>query len=382
MDLVGSGLVTSSAITAPGIKQRLKLGLKRVPGLLTFYRRCRHAWSGVGWAVLAFMAKRPKLAAIYYALRDEGLSREAAGVMAGKVRYRRDHCSEASTYFLLRRNTHRLEKGLIMRPRRAIFGAEYLGETVQIYCQAARNCGAAAPPAELLWARDVLREYFAVVDVRHPAVTPHWRRFSKAPSVGTTDDITNVRVPYARDLSSPAPVDFDSFLALSVRRRSVRWYLDKPVPREMVDLAISAAAQAPSACNRQPFVYRMIDDVEKARRVAAIPLGTKGFSDKLPSVVVLVGQLRAYPQERDRHAIYVDGALSAMAFMYALETLGLSSCPINWPDIQPQERLMAEELRLEPDERVIMLIAYGWPDPAGMVPYSAKREHEQLRKFN
>jgi len=70
-----------------------------------------------------------------------------------------------------------------------------------------------------------------------------------------------------------------------------------------------------------------------------------------------------------------------MAFMYALETLGLSSCPINWPDVQPQERMMAQELGLAPDERVIMLISYGWPGPTGLVPFSSKREHDQLRQF-
>jgi len=31
---------------------------------------------------------------------------------------------------------------------------------------------------------------------------------------------------------------------------------------------------------------------------------------------------------------------------------------------------------------VIMLIAYGWPDGTGLVPYSAKRDLDQLRVYS
>jgi nitroreductase len=358
--------------------------VRRLPILRSIKAKYRRARSAPLWWLLSFLSTRPRLAGIYYAIADRSLSREAAGVIAGRVQHRRENESEAATYFLLRRNTHRLEKGLIMRPRRPVFAADYIAETVQIYERALRSSSMEPSSLELLWARDVLREYFAAVDVAHPQIEPQWRAFQKLEGLiqcSSTDLPQQNRVPYARDLSGPRPVEFNDFMALSMRRRSVRWYLDKPVPRELVDQALTAAAQAPSACNRQPFVYRIFDEPERAHQLAAVPLGTKGFSDKLPSVVVLVGRLRAYPQERDRHAIYVDGGLSAMSFMYALETLGLSSCPINWPDVQPQERIMTKELGLAPDERVIMLIAYGWPDPDGLVPFSAKREHSQLRRF-
>jgi nitroreductase len=331
--------------------------------------------------MLQHIQSRPRLASFYYAIFDDSLSREAAGVAAGRVRYRNDTYGSNPSYYLLRRNIHRLEKGLIMRPRRPVFAADYLGETIDVYARAVGHRNGLTIE-EHHWARDVLRAYFAAVDVANADVAPQWRKFQSLDANEGEQLSAPLRVPYERDLRQLPPVDFDSFMALSFRRRSVRWYEDKPVPRELVDKAISAAAQAPSACNRQPFVYRIFDDPKRARRLAAIPLGTKGFSDNLTGVVVLVGRLRAYPEARDRHAIYVDGGLSAMAFMYALETLGLSSCPINWPDIQPQERMMTEELDLEPDERVIMLIAYGWPDPTGMVPFSSKREHQQIRQYS
>jgi nitroreductase len=297
------------------------------------------------------------------------------------MRYAEERRKVASSSFLLRRNTHRLEKGLLMRPRRSSFAADYIGETVEAFERTLR----AAPDeweanSEVSWANDVLSEYFSVVDDSDPAVEKARRRFSGA----SPSDPSDVRqaVPYRRDLSKPLAVSFDSFMDLCRRRRSVRWYLDRPVPRELVDRALQAAAQSPSACNRQPFTFRIFDDRESVRRIASIPLGTRGFGDSLPAVAVLVGRLRAYPLARDRHAIYVDGALASMTFMFALETLGLASCPLNWADQEPQESLMREALKLEPDERVIMCIAYGWPDPDGMVAYSAKRPLEQLRSFD
>ena len=64
--------------------------------------------------------------------------------------------------------------------------------------------------------------------------------------------------------------------------------------------------------------------------------------------------------------------------MLALETLGLASCLINWPDIEYRERLMDRELGLPPHLRPVMLLAVGYADPAGGVPFSAKKPREAL----
>ena len=43
-------------------------------------------------------------------------------------------------------------------------------------------------------------------------------------------------------------------------RRSIRKYLDKPVPEELVQKLLAAAMQAPSARNQQPWQFVIIDD--------------------------------------------------------------------------------------------------------------------------
>jgi nitroreductase len=188
-------------------------------------------------------------------------------------------------------------------------------------------------------------------------------------------------VPYARG-DAPLPVGYDDFAALCRRRRSVRWYRDQPVERELVDRALDAALQSPSACNRQSFQFRFFDEPDRVAKLAGIPAGTKGYGDSLPAICAVVGRLRAYPEERDRHVIYIDGALAAMSFMLALETVGLSSCAINWPDIAAQDEAAAKLLGLDPDERVVMLIGLGHADPQGKIPYSAKKPLASMRRWN
>ncbi|GAG52007.1 unnamed protein product [marine sediment metagenome] len=97
---------------------------------------------------------------------------------------------------------------------------------------------------------------------------------------------------------------------------------------------------------------------------------------------MLIGKLHAWFSEPDRHLIYIDASLAAAAFLFGLEAQGLGSCCLNWPDLEPQERRMGKLLGLEPDERVIMLIALGYPDPEGLVTYSQKKRLAELRSFN
>ncbi|MGQ9563980.1 MAG: nitroreductase family protein [Thermogutta sp.] len=286
-----------------------------------------------------------------------------------------------ATHVLIIRNTHRLEKGLIMRPRRNVFALDYIEETVNAYEAALRagQNGSAFPPEQLQWTHDVLAQYFTVT-ASHPKIDPLRSRFQSLPKPPRIID--EELVPYQRDLSSPPPVAYEHLAALAQRRRSVRWFLPKPVPRELIDKAMLIAAQSPSACNRQPFVFRIFDDPQLVQKVASIPYGVIGYEHQIPVIVVVVGQLRNFFDARDRHLVYIDGALAAMSFILALETLGLSSCCINWPDLPDREKKMAELLKLEPDERPVMLIALGWPDPEGLVPRSMKKPLHLLRQYN
>jgi nitroreductase len=131
-----------------------------------------------------------------------------------------------------------------------------------------------------------------------------------------------------------------------------------------------------------PYEFRIFDDPAMVKTVAGIPFGAAGYAHNIPTIIVVVGKLHSYFSPRDRHVIYVDASLAVMPFMMALETLGLSSSPINWPDFEPLERKMQKTLHLEDDERVIMLIAVGYADPEGLVAFSQKKELDVFRSYN
>lgn len=357
-----------------------KAVLKRVlPGSWIASLRQRAQRASLGSS--RWFARSRSLSHLYYAFSG-AFRRETHGVLYGRWKYLQDVRSPGQSQFLLRRNVHRLEKGLVSRPRRAVFATGYIGETVTAFGRAlAASPDGITPASELRWAHDVLRAYFDV-NASDPRVDAARREFERVMAGLGEEDRGESLTPYARRLEGEAPVGYEALKELAVRRRSVRWYDQKPVPRELIDKAIDIAALSPSACNRQPFEFRVFDDPALVQKVASIPGGTRGFNQNFPVIVVVVGRLRAYFAERDRHLIYIDGSLAAMAFMFALETVGLSSCGINWPDVPEKERAMAKALSLEPDERPVMLISLGYPDPTGMVPYSQKKPLDQLRSYN
>lgn len=312
------------------------------------------------------------LTSFYYFLFSGEFRREMHSVLAGRVAYRRSLVQIECSSALLRRNVHRLEKGLIMKPRRAVFASDYITETVLMYRKAAQKttfCN-----AELKWATDVLTEYFALVE-DNPIIAEAKILFSVTVK---SQSKAPYSIPYAHRTLPPSAVSFSDLSTLFLRRRSVRWYEQKPVNPQLIRQAVNIATLAPSACNRQPYRFDLLSDPLDAAEIARCAMGTTGFADNIQCLIVVVGDLSCYPAERDRHVIYIDASLAAMQLMLALETLGLSTCPINWPDIEQSEAIMQKKLALASHERPVMLMAVGYADPQGGVPFSQKKSDELL----
>ena len=58
-----------------------------------------------------------------------------------------------------------------------------------------------------------------------------------------------------------------TLLASLKKRRSVRDFAPDPVPPDIVDTAIEAAATAPSGANRQPWRFVLVRDPEVKRKI-------------------------------------------------------------------------------------------------------------------
>jgi nitroreductase len=280
---------------------------------------------------------------------------------------------------MLRRNIHRIEKGLLMKPFRDVFALEYIFQTVACFGEILRERGLFCTE-EIQWAHDVLSAYFSSVRA-HPEIDRAKQEFDAFPPIVGKEGAPHIPHALGSDASLP-PVGYDDLLCLARHRKSVRWYLPKPVPRELIDKAIVVATLSPSACNRQPYEFRIFDDPALVRKVSSICYGTAGYSDNIPAVAVVIGKSDAFHSERDRHRIYTDASLAIMSFVYALEAQGLCSCCVNWPELESLERPMRDILKLTLQEQVVMLVAFGYPDPEGMVAYSQRKSLDQVRKYN
>lgn len=324
---------------------------------------------------LAVVQKSEFLCRLHTLILSRDLSLEARAVISGRLKSLENRKSTEAVNYFLRRGVHRIEKGMIMPERRSLFALGYIQELTQAFSQAVAANG---DPEELAWAHGVLSAYFSLVD-NDPVVQAARDVFEAAGY--EPEKVDSPTTPYFRESYSEPPVNPDAFLKLARLRRSVRFYEPQPVPRELLDRAVEMAALSPSACNRQPFEFKIFDDPESTKRISALAGGTAGFSHQIPCLIVIVGRLRAYVHARDRHAIYVDGGLAAMSLMFALETLELASCPINWPDVRNQELAMAKALGLSADERVVMLVSVGYAQSDTKIAASKKVALGLLRTY-
>ncbi len=275
--------------------------------------------------------------------------------------------------FNLRRNIHRLEKGLSHSSTKAYFAEDYILETIN-YVEEANHQN---PKDETLlhWSTAVLDKYFQVT-THTPIISEAFKKYLAIDPVNQCPDW----FPYNEANRPGLSVTYEDLLQLGQRRRSVRSYLDQPVEYELVEKAMAVAALSPSACNRQPFLYLYYDDENIVQEIVRIPGGAAGFTP--PAVLVLVGRYRAFFNERDAAVPVIDASLSAMSFLFACETLGLSTVCINWPNLPDRDKRLRQLIHLNEDEFVIMLIGIGYADPAGKIPFSAKNQVDALLSCN
>lgn len=311
---------------------------------------------------------------LYYRMFGSEFSHEFKTLSAGLARYD-SGLGTSRDVFHLRRNTHMLEKGLVMRPRRITFAEGYIEETVRLYAFIRDDGTFAADEAQ--WASHVLHEYFeATSDSESPVIAR-----ARSVFVRTESPIeTRTHVPSQKSGTAPLPA-IDALTALARARRSVRWFKSNEVPSDVIDRAITVAMEAPTACNRQPYRFLIVDDPALRVEVSRIPGGTAGFADQFPGLAVVIGDQSAYFSERDRHLIYIDSSLAAMGFVLALESQGVASCVINWTDIPEREARLRKALRMPRYEQAVMLIAFGYEDESALAPYSAKKSLEAVREY-
>jgi nitroreductase len=156
-------------------------------------------------------------------------------------------------------------------------------------------------------------------------------------------------------------------------RHSVRDFSDAPVEAGAIERAVALAMHTPSVCNRQAWhVYRAARR-ETIDRVLACQDGNAGFGHKVPCLLVVTADLRAFDTLGERYQHWIDGGMFAMALVMALHSLGLATCCLNWSRGPRDDRALRRAMPLAPHHTVIMMLAVGHPSETLKVCYSARR---------
>jgi iodotyrosine deiodinase len=190
------------------------------------------------------------------------------------------------------------------------------------------------------------------------------------------------------------------FLASMKTRRSVRAFSSEPVPLELIENAVRAAASAPSGANQQPWRFVVVKDAEVKRRIreaaeaeekenyerrfpdewlqALAPFGTdwhKDFLEIAPYLIVVFridyGVREGDAEEQKVKHYYVQesvgiacGFLLAALHWCGLATLTHTPSPMGF---------LSEILERPKNERPYLLIPVGYPADGATVPAIEKK---------
>jgi len=189
------------------------------------------------------------------------------------------------------------------------------------------------------------------------------------------------------------------------RRRTVREFSDRPVPREIVGDCLRAAGTAPNGANMQPWHFVVVSDPDVKRRIrveaekeeyefyhhkapqewldALAPLGTdehKPFLETAPYLIVIFAQSYGVLPDgrRVKHYYAQESVGIATGFLIAaLHHAGLASLTHT-----PSPMGFLNEILGRPaHERPFLILVVGYPAEGAQVPAISKKPLEEIATF-
>jgi len=214
-------------------------------------------------------------------------------------------------------------------------------------------------------------------------------------------------VPLARYREYPVPEMLERSRAFAddlARRRTVRAFSDRPVPREVIEACLRAAGTAPSGAHQQPWHFVAVSDagVKQAIRAAAeraeaefyatapaewlaalAPLGTdmhKPYLDTAPWVIAVFAERYGANADGTRRTHYyvmesvgiATGFLLSALHHAGLATLTHTPSPMGF---------LGELLGRPANERAVMLVVAGYPAPDAQVPNLERKPLAAITTF-
>ncbi|MDX1647632.1 MAG: nitroreductase family protein [Longimicrobiales bacterium] len=195
------------------------------------------------------------------------------------------------------------------------------------------------------------------------------------------------------------------FLERMRRRRTVRDFSDRPVPRDVIETCLLAAGTAPNGANRQPWKFVVVGDPEvkrEIRREAEIEerafysgkapqewldalehLGTeehKPFLERAPWLIVIFAErYEVGPRGEKVKNYYVNESVGIATgiLITALHEAGLVTLTHT-----PSPMGFLNELLDRPEnERPFLILVVGYPEGDATVPDISKKPIEDIAVF-
>ena len=195
-----------------------------------------------------------------------------------------------------------------------------------------------------------------------------------------------------------------SFAADLARRRTVRQFSDRPVPRTVIESCLRAAGTAPSGAHLQPWHFVVVGDPDLKRRIrvaaeeaerefyarapqdwldALAPLGTdadKPYLERAPYLIaVFAERYGLMPDGRRRSHYYVmeSVGIATGLLLAALHHAGLASLT-HTPNPMG---FLSRVLERPANERPVMLVVTGYPDEGAVVPRLQRKPLAAIATF-
>ena len=196
-----------------------------------------------------------------------------------------------------------------------------------------------------------------------------------------------------------------AFYAEVDRRRTVREFSDRPVPRDIIENAVKAASTAPSGANLQPWHFVVIGGAATKRRIreaaeaeerefyehrassewldALAPLGTdsnKPFLETAPYLVaIFLQKYGTLPDGRKvKHYYPVESTgIAAGILITALHHAGLATLT----HTPSPMKFLNEILGRPKNERPFLLLVTGYPATDATVPDIRRKNLDEFASF-
>jgi len=161
-------------------------------------------------------------------------------------------------------------------------------------------------------------------------------------------------------------------------RHSIRHFSDEPVAHETIEKAVQIAQTTPSVCNRQSASVFVVTERSKMNGLLSLQNGNRGFSHQINKLLVVTSRLETFLTPDERHQQWIDGGMFAMTLVFALHSMGVGTCCLNWAVPPAVDRKLRMVSGIPVNHAIIMMIAVGHLPETFRVACSAHRPIEDV----